>query len=202
MNAYEAILNRRSIRSFGNKPVGIKNLRRMVNAARLAPSAGNMQILEFIIVTSASLREKIFKHLQWAGYLSPRLNPGQKDKPKAYIIILVNLSKLALPGAKNLAPDLRDIGAAAENIMLTAQADNIASCWLGAIDKEKLRRLFKLPGGINLDSVIALGQANMPSKPVRFNGCVKYFLDNNNVLNVPKRSLNSITHLNGFKAKT
>ncbi|MFA5370057.1 MAG: nitroreductase family protein, partial [Candidatus Omnitrophota bacterium] len=179
MDTYDTILKRRSIRSFSDKPVKMKNLRRMVNAARLAPSAGNMQILEFIIVTSKRLRGGVFKCLRWAGYLAPRLNPRAGHEPKAYIIILTNSSKPASSDNKVLTPDLRDIGAAAENIMLTAQANNIVSCWLGAIDKEGLSRLFSLPGHITIDSVIALGYPNASSKAVKFKGSVKYFLDKN-----------------------
>ncbi|MCI0501584.1 MAG: nitroreductase family protein, partial [Epsilonproteobacteria bacterium] len=47
---YNIILNRRSIRRFKQKPILLDVLKKLVNAARLAPSAANLQPLEFYIV--------------------------------------------------------------------------------------------------------------------------------------------------------
>jgi nitroreductase len=204
MDTYRTILKRRSIRSFKQRKVSIKMLRRMVNAARLAPSAANLQVLEFFIVTSKALCGELFKHLRWAGYIVPKGNPSPGNEPTAYIIMLVNMKKVSQQLVKrdelairhSFNPDLRDIGAAAENIILTAGSKNIASCWLGAVNKQGIKKLLGLPRYIDVDSVIALGYANTMARPVKYKGSVRYFLDKNGVLNVPKRTLREVMHIN------
>jgi nitroreductase len=204
MDTYRAILKRRSIRSFKQRRIDIKLLRRMVNAARLAPSAANLQPLEFFVITSQSLREEIFRHLKWAGYINPQGNPRPGHEPVAYIIILVNTKKVSSALVKrdekairfSFKPDLRDIGAAAENIMLFAQSKGIASCWLGAINRHPIKKILSLPKDLDIDSVIALGYPDMHSKIIKQKDSIKYYLDKNLNLCVPKRPLKKIMHIN------
>ena len=204
MDTYRTILKRRSIRSFKQRKVSIKMLRRMVNAARLAPSAANLQVLEFFVVTSKPLCAKVFKHLKWAGYIAPKGNPKPGCEPTAYVIILINTKKVSRSLVKrdeqairySFNADLRDIGAAAENIILTAESKNIATCWLGAINKQGIKKLLSLPRHVDVDSVIALGYPDSRSRPVKYKGSVMYFMDEKGVLNVPKRPLKKIMHIN------
>ena len=60
MNVYDAILSRRSIRRFQQKQISIDLLKKFINAARLAPSAANLQPLEFYIVNDKELCSKVF----------------------------------------------------------------------------------------------------------------------------------------------
>jgi nitroreductase len=204
MDTYRTILKRRSIRSFKQRKVSIKMLRRMVNAARLAPSAANLQVLEFFVITSRALCIEIFKHLKWAGYITPNGTPKPGSEPTAYIVILINSKKVSRSLVKrdeqairySFNPDLRDIGAAAENIILTAESKKIATCWLGAINKQGIKKLLSLPRHVDVDSVIALGYPLSKSRPVKCKGSVRYFLDKHGVLNVPKRPLKEIMYIN------
>lgn len=204
MDTYKAILKRRSIRSFKQRRIDIKMLRHMVNAARLAPSAANMQVLEFFVVTSEPLRAELFKHLKWAGYIAPKGTPKPGCEPTAYIVILVNTKKVSQSLVKrdeqairySFNPDLRDIGAAAENIMLFAQSKGVASCWLGAINKSGVKNSLSLPRHLEADSIIALGYPDTRSKIARYNGSIKYYLNKKEILNVPKRPIKEIMHIN------
>jgi len=201
---YRAILKRRSIRAFQQRRISAKALRHMVNAARLAPSAANLQPLEFLVVTAQTLSDQVFKQLKWAGYLAPKGTPKPGTEPVAYIIILVNKKKVSSAMLKrdekailfSFKVDRRDIGAAAENIMLFAQSRGIASCWLGAINKVGIRKIFGIPRHLEVDSVIALGYPKMVSKAAKFSGYVQYYLDSKGTLHVPKRPLNDVLHIN------
>jgi len=164
----------------------------MVNAARLAPSAANLQFLEYLIVTEKYLRADLFKQLRWAAYIAPEGAPPAGCQPTAYIVILANTKK-----TKKMW--MHDVGAACENIMLTAQSKGIASCWLGAIDRRKISRILSVPAHLKVDSVIALGYPKMKSKIAPFKGSVEYWLDKKGTLHVPKRSLKEIMHLNNIK---
>ena len=60
-SVYEAILSRRTIRRFKQKPVDVKLLKKFVNAARVAPSAANLQPLEYFIISEKKLCARVFE---------------------------------------------------------------------------------------------------------------------------------------------
>jgi len=191
MGLYEVIASRRSIRQFKPEPVPRALLERIVNAGRLAPSAANKQPLEFLVVDEPSLCHQLFPHLRWAAYISPRGNPKPGQEPVAYVLTLVNLT-IRDKGYEY------DVGAAMENMILTAWAEGLGSCWLISINREKIASLFNLPASYRLDCVLALGYPAEEPVVEPFVGSVRYWLDENGRLHVPKRSLESVVHFNSF----
>ena len=190
MSVEEAVKIRRSIRRFKQKPVSLDILRRLVDAARLAPSGANLQPLEYVVVTDVSLCDKVFEGLKWAGYIKPEWKPAVGEKPTAYVVVLVD---------KQRSPYYEvDIGLAAENIVLLAVEYGLGSCMLRNIDREGIRRLFSIPNRFYVDSVIALGYP--AEKPVveELKDSVEYWRDENGVLHVPKRRLEEVLHVNRY----
>jgi nitroreductase len=190
MNVYNAIISRRSIRRFKQKPIPIELLKKFVNAARLAPSAANLQPLEFFIVNDKNLCEKIFETLSWAAYIKPKWVPKKEERPVAYIVNLIK-------DANNKWSD-RDVSFASENIVLSAEDEGIGSCIMCKIDKIKIQEILKIPKEMIVDSLIALGYNAEKSIVEDFKDSVKYWRDNNEVLHVPKRKLDDIMHINKF----
>lgn len=186
-SVYSTVLERRTIRKYQQIPISIEILKKLVNAARLAPSAANLQPLEYILVTSEELREKVFSTLSWAGYITPLGIPKEGEKPVAYIVVLINRNIVKEGGE-------RDAGAAIENMILTALEEGIASCWICSINREKLREILEIPSHLDIDSVIALGYPAEKSVVEEFKGSVKYWKDEEGVLHVPKRRLEDIIH--------
>ena len=84
MKTYDLIISRRTIRKFQQKPIKLSVLKKIVNAGRLAPSAGNLQPLEYVIIADDAIREKIFHHIGWARYIAPERNPKKNERPVAY----------------------------------------------------------------------------------------------------------------------
>lgn len=191
---YDTILKRRSIRRFQQKEIPFPILEKLINAARVAPSAANLQPCEYIVVTEKKLVDEVFSTLKWAGYIAPAGDPPPNERPTAYIVVLINTNK-----AKWNTADL-DAGAAIENILLTAQEEGLGSCWLGSIDRDRLKQILNIPDHCKINSVIALGYPN--EKPVMEeidgNESIKYWKDSNGVLHVPKRKLVDILHKNGY----
>jgi nitroreductase len=187
---YEAILSRRTIRRFKQKPVDVKLLKKFVNAARVAPSAANLQPLEYFIISEKKLCARVFETLGWAGYIKPKWTPDESEQPTAYIVILVR---------EDLNKYYKwDVGLSAENIMLVAEEENIGSCILLNINRKKLREILGIPDSLYIDSVIALGYKSETAIMEDMVDSVEYYRDENDVLHVPKRKITDILHINKF----
>jgi len=190
LEIYNKIKKRRSIRRFKQKEIELSILKKFVNAARLAPSAANLQPLEFFIVNDVELKKKLFTTLSWAGYLKPEWKPAENERPAAYIIILADKS------ISNWYQ--RDASFAAENIILCAEEKGIGSCVICKVDKESLGKIIHLPYNLIIDSVIALGYKNEQPVVEEYKDSIKYWKDEDDVLHVPKKKLENIIHINNF----
>lgn len=185
MKIYDLISKRRTIRKFEQKPVGEELLLKYVNAARLAPSAANRQPLKYAVVHSKEAVNKVFDCVKWAGYLAPDYNPKENERPTAFIAVCVdnNISKAGYE---------MDIGAAVENIILTALEDGVGACWMGAIDRPKIKEILAIPEDLTLSCVVALGYAGESPKEVEIKeDDIKYYLEKG-TLCVPKRNMEEV----------
>jgi nitroreductase len=191
MSLYELMLSRRSIRQFKPDPVSRDILEELVNSARLAPSGANLQPLEFVVVDDEELRKKLFPCLRWAAYIAPEGNPKPGYEPTAYVVILVN-ADVRKSGFE------RDVGAAVENMILTAWEERIGSCWIANADTNRIQKMLKIPENYKVDSVLALGYPDEDPIIEEMKGSVKYWKDSKGRLHVPKRRLDDVLHFNGF----
>ena len=185
MEVLELIKKRRTIRKFQNREIPYNLLESYVDAARLIPSAANLQPLKYAIVNDSKMNDKVFETLKWAGYLKGTYTPKENERPAGYIIVCVdfNISKANYD---------MDVGAACENIILSALDDGIGACWLASVDREKLSKLLCLSDNLAVSCVVALGYPSEAPKDTEMqNGDVKYYLKDG-VLNVPKRSLKEV----------
>lgn len=185
MSVYDLILKRRTIRKFKQEPIPVDVLRKLVDAARLAPSAANLQPIKYIIVNSTDVVEAVFKHVKWAAYIAPAGNPGENEKPVAFIVMLAD-TEIRKSGYE------LDIGAAAQSIFLAALEEGIGTCWMGAINRDEIRAILSIPERYIIDTVIALGYPAESPVAEDENGSVKYYKDENGVLHVPKRKLEDV----------
>ncbi len=191
MTVYDLISSRRSIRQFVPRPIERKILVTIVNAARLAPSAANLQPLEFVVVDEKVLKDAVFRCLKWAAYIAPLGNPEPGHEPQAYILTLVN-TQVRDKGYEY------DVGAAMENMILTALGEGIGSCWLISIDRPKIVGLLKIPEVYKVDSVLALGYPAEQPKLEELKESCRYWKDPDGQFHVPKRNLDRIIHFNTF----
>ena len=176
---------RRSIRKFNQTPISKEVLLDVLDCARLAPSAGNLQPLKYIAETRADMNAKIFPMTKWAAYLKGEGTPRTGEEPTAYIAILNDTD------IKSNLYQL-DAGAAAMSIIAAAQERGIASCWIYSVDRDLFSALYGLPANLQLVSVISLGYPAEKSSAVDFKGDVKYYKNPDGSLSVPKRLLNEI----------
>jgi nitroreductase len=150
MEIKEAIRTRRSIRRYLKKPVDDKLIAEILDTARFTPSSGNIQNWRFIVVKDT---EKI-KELTIAA-----LNQSWMNQAPVHIIVcndLTNIKRLYKERGEKLY-SIQNCAAAVQNILLAAYSLGIGSCWVGAFDKEGVKRILKIPDGIEPEAIITLG---------------------------------------------
>ena len=190
METREAIRGRRTVRRFTQTPIPEAILDELLDLARLAPSAANLQPLEFLLVDEAAGRDALFAHLKWGAYVKPQRNPAPDQRPTVYVVVLWAKEKSGFPPW--------EAGAAMQNIILAAQDHGLGTCWLGGIDREGIKAGFGVPEDRDVVGVIALGYpAEAPVLEERDED-VKYWLDEEDVLHVPKRSVGAVVHRNRY----
>ncbi|HJX23234.1 MAG TPA: nitroreductase family protein [Candidatus Bathyarchaeia archaeon] len=187
---YEKITERRTIRRFKPKSIPKKTLERCVNAARLSPSARNLQPLKFIVVNDKALLEKVFPTLKWAGYI-PNYRISDNEVPQAYIVILLD--------TKIRDDACHDVGIAAMSISMVASEEGLGSCIMRAVDRDRLRAILKISGELRIELVVSLGYPAHESKVEEMKGeDVKYWMDEEGTFHIPKRDLKSILRWNSL----
>jgi len=184
MECFESITGRRSIRKFSRKLVPTEDLKELVKLGGLAASGMNVQPIKYIIATREKA-DSIFPHTRWAGYLKGKGSPLFEERPAAFILVL-NDKNLRTSGYE------LDAGAAIQNILLGAHSMGLGTCWLGAIDYEKISEITDIGDKYKLISAIAVGYPAQTSISEPAGGDIKYYLDNEQVLHVPKRGLDEI----------
>jgi len=160
VDVFEAIRGRRSVRKYDSKPVDRELIEKVVDAGRWAPSSGNTQPVEVVVVTDPEKRHVMAEISGYAAYL--------KDAPVA-LVVCVNLdragSRYGELGVKYFAP--LDAAVAVQNMMLAAYALGLGTCWDSVFDKNRVREMLNLPRNIDPFAIIALGYPLEAPKPPR-----------------------------------
>ena len=140
MEVFEAIQKRQSVRSYLSDKVPIEKLMKILEAARLAPSAGNIQPWHFIIVTEQQMRDKLSKG-RYANFLV--------ESP----IVIVGC------GDVQASPNwhLVDTTIAMQNMVLTATSQGLGTCWIGSFNEDQVKKLLDIPERFKVIALLAVG---------------------------------------------
>ncbi|MBI5245075.1 MAG: nitroreductase family protein [Elusimicrobia bacterium] len=141
MDAIEALKKRRSVRDYADRPIAKKVLEEIIDCARFAPTACNVQPWEFVVVTEREALEKIARLCNYGKFIA---------EAGACVLVLCEDTKYYL----------EDGAAATENILLAAAHFGIGSCWVAGDKKPYCKDILKLAGApakYKLVSVLALG---------------------------------------------
>jgi len=187
MNFEELIVRSRSYRRFdASKRIDAAALRHLVDIARRTPSAANRQPLKYILISDAGGCARLFPHLKWAAALKGWSGPAERERPTAYVIVLSDTQISADPGC--------DHGIACQSMLLAAVEKGLGGCMLGAIDRDAIRREFRVPQRYAIALVVALGvpAETCVLEDAEPGGDVTYYRDASGVHHVPKRPLDEI----------
>lgn len=186
--------NRSCRRFFQSHPVDDASLEKMIDAARLSPSARNKQCLKYFICNEEDLCAKVFPTLAWAGYLKDWDGPEEGERPSAYIVQLHDT---------RISPAFScDDGIAAQSIMLEATDLGYGGCIIDSVKREVLARILQIPDCMNILRVFAIGvpKEQIVVEDMRDDDC-RYWRDADGVHHVPKRSVEELIFQKNFDVK-
>ncbi len=156
MTVLEAIKNRYSCRNYLDKAIEKEKLDHVLEAARLAPSAKNLQDWRFVFVTDKAQKRKLAEAAN---------NQTFFEKAGAIIIACTNSDYVMRCGQP---AGVIDVAIALEHICLEATALGLATCWIGSFYPEKVKAITGIPDDIAIVELMTIGYpSDKPGSPRR-----------------------------------
>ncbi len=185
MTVYETIQSRRSIRKFTEEEPKKEDLRTIIDSARLAPTAMNLQPLKYGLITDSNVRQQLFPLITYAGAW-PQWNPTFAQSPKAFVVVLNDTT--IKPSDKSEC----DCGAAVQNMCLTAKSLGLDTIWLAAINRPAIREVLALEERYDIMYLLGIGYGAQTGVVFTNDDGVKYHFDEADNLHVPRRSMDAV----------
>lgn len=146
MDVFKAITERKSIRKYKDIEVEDEKLQKILESARIAPSAANRQEWKFLVVKNQETRDKLVEAAN-----------GQKFVAEAPITIVAcsTESERIMPCGQHAYTV--DLSIAVSFMILGATELDLGTCWLGAYDEEKIKEILGIPEEIRVPAMFTLG---------------------------------------------
>jgi len=151
MEVIDAIRSRKSVRSYLDKAVEKEKLSRVLEAARMAPSAGNRQEWRFVVVTDPEKRRRLAEEAT-----------GQRFIAEAPVVIAACAQTDGRIMRCGQACYPIDVAIAVDHLTLAAVAEGLGTCWIGSFDPEAVRRILAIPKEIVVVELLPLGYPRDP----------------------------------------
>ncbi len=157
----ELIFNRVSIRKFKKDMIDDDTIRLLLEAANAAPSAGNLQARDFVIVKEKKLKLELAK---------ASLNQMFIAEAPVVIVVCANYPRsMRIYGERGKLYAEQDATAAVENLLLAVTALDLGAVWVGAFDEAKVSELLNLPEYVRPIAIIPIGYpAERPGRRKRY----------------------------------
>jgi nitroreductase len=158
------VKERRSIHFFTDEPVKDDEIHYIIEAARWAPSAGNVQPTRFLVVRNKENRMKIWESTSRFEGITPQ---NFIKKAPVHLIVLTDTS--AYKGRQSSIRSelfcIQDSSAAIMNLLLAVSDIGLGACWVGLFDEDYLRDSFHIPSRYKPVAIIPVGRTKSKEKP-------------------------------------
>jgi nitroreductase len=155
MEVFTAIKNRRSIRSYSEKPIEKQKLMKVLEAVRLSPSAGNRQPWRFIVITDPKVKERLRESYNRDWFISAPV-----------IIVACALPKEAWVRSDGEEYWKVDVAIAMQDLVLVAWEEGLGSCWIAAFNEKEARRALGIQKNVRVVAMTPLGYPAESKEPV------------------------------------
>jgi len=146
MNVFDAITKRRSIRAYKPDPIPEDKLNRVLEAARLAPSAKNRQPWKFIVVKDPTIRQALVPACK-----------GQRFVGEAPVVIVGVAETTDYVLTCGIPAHIIDIAIAMTQITLQAMEEGLGTCWIGAFYQDEVKKVLGIPPDKQVVELMTLG---------------------------------------------
>ena len=158
----DLIKARRNIKQFLPKFVSWEKVSRIIDAARHAPSSGNVQNWKFVIVNDPDQKQQVAE----AAY-------EQYEIVNAGVLVIVCAEPEKAERYYGLRGErlytIQNCAAAIQNMLLEAQSLGLGTRWIGGFDEEAIKTMFKIPEEVRPQAIIAIGYPReVPAKPPKY----------------------------------
>ena len=159
MDVFECIVTRRSVRSYEKKDVPNELIGQMLEAAVRAPSSGNLQPWEFIIVKDIEIKKELY---------SAALEQRYVREAPVVIVVCADLEKAERyeERGKSLYC-IQSTAAAIENMLLTAHSLGLGTCWVGSFEDDQVRSILNIPQKLKPVAIITVGFPKETVEPTK-----------------------------------
>lgn len=154
MDVMEAILKRRSIRNYLDKPVEKEKLERVLEAGRQAPSASNMQPWRIVLVTDAETRTKLAKAASHQNFVA--------DAPAVIVGCAVKTDKVMACGQTAYPID---VAICMTTMSLAAMGEGLGTCWVGAFHEDQVKEILGIPAEVRVVQLMSVGYPSEDPAP-------------------------------------
>ncbi len=140
-----AIKMRKSIRHYQERAIEAEKLDKVLEAGRLAPSAGNLQEWKFVVVSNKSTREKL-----------AIVANNQKFVREAPVVIVACATITDYVIGRQLAYPI-DLAVAVDHLTLKAVEEGLGTCWVGSFDEDGIKKILDIPDTIRVVILLTMG---------------------------------------------
>lgn len=156
MTFLELVKRRKSTRKYSSKSVPREVIDRCLEAARLAPSACNSQPWSFIVIDDENLKNRL-SDKAFSGIYS--INSFARNTHVLIVVVTEKSTYVARLGGhlRGVQYCLIDIGIACEHLILQAEEEGLATCWLGWFNEKAVKEVLGLPKDKKVDVIISVG---------------------------------------------
>lgn len=156
MELKEALRKRHSVRSFSKEKPSRKLIEKFIEYANLAPSAGNLQARDFVIIDDETVKKQVAE----AAYHQNSINEAP-----IIIVACANLHRISSYGKRGKTLyALQDTAAAIDHILLLAADNNLGTCWIGAFEEHTIAQILDLPDYSRPVALIPIGYPSESKK--------------------------------------
>ncbi len=161
MECFEAIFTRRSVRKFLKKDISNEIIKKLLEAGNAAPSAGNLQARDFIVVRDEETKLKLAIASLKQMFIA--------EAPVVIVVVANYPRSMRVYGERGRIYAEQDAAAAVQNILLAAHCMGLASVWVGAYDDEKVAEILGIPSYARPAAILPIGYpAEQPKAPSRY----------------------------------
>jgi len=146
LNIYELIALRKSVRTYRQEDIPQDILQRILEAARLAPSASNRQEWRFVVVRDQIKRNKLAKAACDQAFVS---------EAPVVLACCADTDGHMMRCGQQCYPI--DVAIAIDHITLCAAAEGLGTCWIGAFYEDRVKEILNIPDHFRIVELLTMG---------------------------------------------